>query len=249
MLDELFANWTDDIAAGWRSLMVAADTATVADLNQRARAARVAAGAVAGTGVTVADRSVIGVGDVVVTRRNERDLGDSAAWVKNGDQWVVTGVDPDGALKVRRESGRGVARLPSAYVRAHVELGYATTAHRAQGRTVDTAHAFITSTTMREPLYVMATRGRESNTLYVDTMYDPDGSTAHEPLVAQDPAAVLEEVLSRSGAQLSATEMRVQESASSGDPARATAEGAAVVAVHRRRSQINPVAHPVHRQV
>ena len=42
MLDELFANWTDDTQAGRRSLMVAADTATVADLNARARAQRVA---------------------------------------------------------------------------------------------------------------------------------------------------------------------------------------------------------------
>lgn len=173
MLDERFANWTDDVRAGRRSLMVAADTATVADLNQRARAYRVVDGAVAETGVTVADRSVIGVGDIVVTRQNQRDVHSSTGWVENGDQWVVAAVDPNGGLTVRRDTGGGVARLHAECVRDHVELGYATTAHRAQGRTVDTTHAFVTATTMREPLYVMATRGRESNVLYVDTAYGP----------------------------------------------------------------------------
>jgi hypothetical protein len=31
--------------------------------------------------------------------------------------------------------------LPADYVAEHVELAYASSAHRAQGRTVDTAHA------------------------------------------------------------------------------------------------------------
>jgi hypothetical protein len=114
MLDELFANWTDDIRAGRRSLMVAADTATVADLNGRARAHRVAEGAVREAGATGSDGSMIGVGDVVVTRQNQRDLGSSTGWVRNGDEWVVAALDEGGGLTVRRNSGGGVARLPSA---------------------------------------------------------------------------------------------------------------------------------------
>jgi conjugative relaxase-like TrwC/TraI family protein len=235
MLDELFANWSDDIRAGRRSLMVAADTATVTDLNRRARARRVADGAVGETGVTLADGSLIGVGDVVVTRQNRRDLRSSTGWVKNGDQWVVSAVDGNGGLAVRRESGGGVARLDSEYVCHHVELGYATTAHRAQGRTVDTAHAFVTATTMREPLYVMATRGRESNVLYVDTMYDPDAPTAHEPPSAMDPSMVLQQVLSRSSADLSATETGRRERDNSLNSGRLEAEGAAVLAAHPTR--------------
>ena len=73
----------------------------------------------------------------------------------------------------------------------HVDLGYATTAHRAQGRTVDTAHAYVTATTLREPLYVMATRGREANRLYVDTTYDPDAATSHTDPDHRTPADVL----------------------------------------------------------
>ena len=33
--------------------------------------------------------------------------------------------------------------LPARYVADEVELGYAATAHRAQGATVDTAHALV----------------------------------------------------------------------------------------------------------
>ncbi|WP_235506880.1 MobF family relaxase [Terrabacter sp. Root181] len=235
MLDELFANWTDDIRAGRRTLMVASDTATVADLNSRARAHRVAQGAVEEGGVTVADGSVIGVGDVVVTRQNQRGLGSSTGWVKNGDQWLVAAVGADGALTVRRETGGGVARLPAEYVSAHVELGYATTAHRSQGRTVDTTHAFVTATTMREPLYVMATRGRERNMLYVDTHYEPDAATSHDEVVATEPTVVLERVLARSGADVSATETRALELSNSTKPARLEAEGAAILASHALR--------------
>jgi len=114
--------------------------------------------------------------------------------------------------------------LPATYVREHVELGYATTAHRAQGRTVDTAHAFVSTTTLREPLYVMATRGRESNRLYVDTMYDPDLATSHEPPDEVSPADVLRYVLASSGADKSATLTMTEEWANSHSIARLWAE-------------------------
>jgi hypothetical protein len=198
-------------------------------------------GVVEDAGITVADGTVIGVGDVIVTRQNQRDLAVSTTWVKNGDQWVVDAVAGDGGLTVRRETGGGVARLPTEYVSAHVELGYATTAHRAQGRTVDTAHAFVTSTTMREPMYVMATRGRESNILYVDTMYDPDGNTAHRDPDNLDPVDVLSQVLEQSGADLSATEVRAKEAEAASSPSRLAAEGAAVIAAGHAR--LDPQIH------
>jgi hypothetical protein len=94
--------------------------------------------------------------------------------------------------------------LPAGYVKSHVELGYASTAHRAQGRTVDTAHAMVTATTAREVLYVAATRGRESNRLYVDTFYDPDYDTSHGPVTQQPSQDVLRGVLANTGADTSA---------------------------------------------
>src|SRR5450759_4496317 len=132
-------------------------------------------------------------------------------WVKNGDQWLVKEVAADGAVTVARTMGAGMPGgrqvvLPADYVRQHVELGYATTAHRAQGRTVDTAHAFVSVTTQREMLYVAATRDWESNRLYVDTMYDPDADTQHGLPAEQDAGDVLRQVLEARGADQSATE-------------------------------------------
>ena len=205
MLDLLYEAWRDDVRAGRRSLMIAGDSQTVLDLNHRARADRVAAGEVSPIGVETGGGSFVGVGDSVVTRHNQRGLATGRGWVKNGDQWTVIAVRSDGAIDIRRTNGTGRATLPAAYVREHVELGYATTAHRAQGRTVDTAHAFVSASTLREPLYVMATRGRESNRLYVDTMYEPDIATSHEPPEELAPADVLRYVLASSGADKSAT--------------------------------------------
>lgn len=47
--------------------------------------------------------------------------------------------------------------LPASYVTDHVDLGYAITAHRAQGVTVDTAHVLVEPTTTRENFYVAMT--------------------------------------------------------------------------------------------
>jgi len=224
MVDLLYETWRHDTRAGKRSLMIANDSQTVLDLNNRARSDRVLAGEVNPRGVETASGSVVGVGDAVVTRRNQRGLATGRGWVKNGDQWTVVGVRRGGPIDLRRTNGTGRATLPAAYVREHVELGYATTAHRAQGRTVDTAHAFVSATTLREPLYVMATRGRESNRLYVDTMYDPDSETSHEPPDELAPADVLRYVLANSGADKSATLTITEEWANSHSIARLWAE-------------------------
>jgi len=147
----------------------------------------------------------------VVTRANNRLLTTGGRWVKNGDRFVVTATNPDGSMALRRSSGAGEVVLPADYVAAHVELAYATTAHRAQGRTVDTAHAIVSPTTTREVLYVAATRGRESNLLYVDTSYDPDPQTSHDGISEpQSAREVLAGVLENEGADVSAHETMCQ---------------------------------------
>ena len=118
MIEAIYQAWRADIRAGRTSLMVAADAATVAELNARARADLVATGHVTAHGVPVADGTTIGAGDVVVTRLNQRDLHAAGGWVKNGDQWTVTAVHDDGSLTVHRTGKAGTAtRLPADYVR------------------------------------------------------------------------------------------------------------------------------------
>lgn len=61
--------------------MIAGDSDTVAELNLRARAERVAAGEVAEHGLPIAGAAVAGVGDRVVTRQNNRHLSTGRSWV------------------------------------------------------------------------------------------------------------------------------------------------------------------------
>ena len=207
MLDALYDAWRADVEGGRDAVMLAGDAATVAELNARARAERVARGVVSGEGVEVAG-SFAGAGDVVVTRENDRRLRAGSGWVRNGDRWTVTGTQRDGSLRVTRVGGEGAVVLPAPYVREHIELAYATTVHRAQGRTVQCAHAFVSPTTTREVLYVALTRGSMANHLYVDTCYDPDPDTGHDELTAPRRALdVLGDVLGREGADESATDV------------------------------------------
>jgi conjugative relaxase-like TrwC/TraI family protein len=206
VLDALFDAWQRDIASGRRSLMIASDNQTVRELNHRARAARVERGDVHANGITTSSGLMVGVGDLIVTRRNNRRLSTGRGWVKNGDHWTITTVSKDGSIAVQRTGGRGHVTLPRDYVAEHVDLGYATNAHQAQGRTVDTAHAYISATTQRGLLYVMATRGRDGNHLYVDTLYDPDLDTHHGPIEQHTPIDVLTRVLANEGGDKSATE-------------------------------------------
>jgi len=208
MLDALYAAWKTDTDRGLHSLMLASDTATVNELNARARARRVASGEVIEEGVNVAGGMTAGANDLVVTRENNRRLSTDTGWVKNGDVWTVSATHTNGSITVTRLNGHGTVVLPASYVAENVELTYASTAHRAQGRTVDTAHAFASPTTSREVLYVALTRGSISNHLYVDTRYDPDPSTGHDWL-SEVPGAleVLAGVLRHEGADVSATDM------------------------------------------
>jgi conjugative relaxase-like TrwC/TraI family protein len=207
LVDAIYTAWKVDTDGRRSSLMIAGDAATVAELNRRARADRVAAGAVVEDGLVVAGGQTAGVGDEVVTRQNNRLLAAGRRWVKNGDRWVVTTTNPDGSMAVRRAGGGGVVVLPADYVAEHVELAYATTAYRAQGRTVDTAHAMVSPTTSREVLYVAATRGRASNRIYVDTHYDPDPQTSHDGVVEpRTGREVLADVLTNEGGNVSAHE-------------------------------------------
>jgi conjugative relaxase-like TrwC/TraI family protein len=208
MLDALYDAWKIDTDRGLHSLMLASDTATVNDLNARARSARVASGFVAEEGIDVAGAMTAGVNDLVVTRENDRRLTTETSWVKNGDVWTVAATHENGSMTITRVSGHGSVTLPASYVAKNVELAYASTAHRAQGRTVDTAHSFASPTTTREVLYVSLTRGSTSNHLYVDTHYDPDPSTGHDGL-NEIPSAleVLAGALRHEGADVSATDM------------------------------------------
>ena len=198
---ELFDAWrTDALAAhgsGRRSvLMIVTTNEQAAVLSERARSALLDAGAVTdGPSVRLRD-NVASVGDHIVTRRNDRRLRTSSqAWVVNGDVWTITKTYPDGAADARKHADGSTIRLPADYLAEHAHLAYATTAHRAQGMTVDVCHAAITIDTSHEQLYVAATRGRHGNHLWVVVDSDHDVVRDHHDLPA--PEEILSSVLQR----------------------------------------------------
>lgn len=201
MTDELYAAWTADQADGKTSLMIAASRLDVRDLSARARVDRIAAGLVEADGVALHDETRAGRGDLVVTRHNDRRLQveRGSDFVKNGDVWQVLKRHKDGALTCRHTGHHNRVTLPASYVAEHVELAYATTIHRAQGMTVDTAHALVDPTGDRAGLYTSATRGRQSNRLYVVVDELVDTAKDVPPDKAASVRQVLADVLARAG--------------------------------------------------
>ncbi len=192
------------------SVLIAETRENVTALNIRARADLILDGTLKpGPEITLSDGSNAGVGDTIITRRNDRRLRNRHGWVRNGQTWTITAVHGDGSVTIRPPGvrfGNSIV-LPADYVAEHVDLGYAVTAHRAQGITTDTAHVLVEPTTTRENLYVAMTRGRESNQAYVILDRPDDHATSH-PGDNPDATArtVLYGVLQHSGAELSAHE-------------------------------------------
>ncbi|MFK3983068.1 MobF family relaxase [Micromonospora sp. NPDC050397] len=214
MIEQAYNAWHTDMTNGLKTLMSSSTTTGVTALSARARADRVAAGQVETEGVVLHDGNLAGRGDWIVTRGNDRKMTCNRGkdWVRNGDAWTVTARRRDGSLKVQHLGHGGTLTLPAAYVATQVELLYATTTHRAQGSTVDTAHALITDDMTRESLYVAATRARHHTILYAVThrILPLDEDARMDRTVydrhARDAREILETVLATEGAQPSATE-------------------------------------------
>jgi ATP-dependent exoDNAse (exonuclease V) alpha subunit len=176
---DAFTAWVQDRSAGLDAIMLAPTRVLVAELNRRARDHRLN-GKVPHAVVRLADGNQASVGDVIITRSNDRRLRLTPSdWVKNGDRWTVTRVGRRGDLTVRHNRSQLTVRLPSDYVRASTSLGYASTIHSAQGVSADTMHGLATGQESRQQLYTMLTRGRHANHLYLQVVGDGDPPQPH----------------------------------------------------------------------
>ncbi|MBT8163712.1 MULTISPECIES: MobF family relaxase [Arthrobacter] len=227
MVDQAYLNWQSDIGAGRTSILIAADNDTVSMLNERAQADRVIQDLVdAEQTVLLGDGLRAGRGDTVIARRNDRAITDSNGdFIRNGTLLDVVRVGRrDGSLTaVRRDTGATIT-LHRDYVESAVELGYAATAHRSQGITVDTGHTVVTQGRLtRELLYVSMTRGRGGNYAYISENDPAD----HEPLGPSHEESwreILGEVLAAEGAERTAHEVRDAEQSSADSLERLSAE-------------------------
>jgi hypothetical protein len=179
--ENAFSAWVSDRAAGLDAIMIDPMRHLVAELNARARMHRLGQSA-AGSEVCLADGNRASVGDVIITRRNDRRLRlASTDWVKNGDRWTVAQVGKNGDLAVRHNRSHRTVRLPADYVQTSTGLGYASTVHTAQGVTTDTMHGLVTGRDSRQQLYTMLTRGRVTNHLYLQVVGDGDPRSLIRP--------------------------------------------------------------------
>jgi hypothetical protein len=144
----------------------------VAELNVRARAMLLADGTLDDTdAVTVGERS-FSVGDRVVCGRNDRRLR-----VHNALTGTITAIQPGDAGPVvcfADDAGTDYA-VPASYVEAgHLDHGYATTIHKAQGATVDRCLVLGDDRLYRQAGYTALSRGRIGNDLYLIGVDDRD---------------------------------------------------------------------------
>ncbi len=204
---DAFAAWASDRAAGLDAIMLAPTRHLVAALNARARAHRLDHSPAASE-VSLADGNRASVGDVIITRTNDRQLRLTATdWVKNGDRWTITRVSENGGLTVGHNRSHRTVLLPADYVRESTGLGYATTIHAAQGVTADTMHGLLTGQESRQQLYTMLTRGRSANHLYLKVVGDGDPHTVIRPeaVAPRTPTESLQQILARDDTPTSAS--------------------------------------------
>jgi ATP-dependent exoDNAse (exonuclease V) alpha subunit len=190
MIDQAFRSWREARDDGASMVVMAGDNATASEIALRCRADLVASGEVARDGIRTSTGTV-GVGDEIVTLRNDRQL--RASWdsfVRNGDRWRVTDTLADGSMRVTSTNVQQTlanasceVMLPAAYVREHVALGYALTVHKAQGATTDRAVVIVDENMTAPQLYVAMTRGRQENHALVVTSDRSPEDHGHRPSV------------------------------------------------------------------
>ncbi|MEJ7795864.1 MAG: MobF family relaxase [Nocardioides sp.] len=249
MTDEVFGAWQADRANGLDSIMLAPTRDLVSELNQRARADRLTgltdpaagpdgtpdAGAESLPDSLLSDGNRASVGELVITRSNDRRLRTSASdWVKNGDRWTVLKVHSQDAsraasgpadLTVQHSQTGRIVRLPAEYVAASVELGYATTIHTAQGVSADSMHGLASDELSRQLLYTMLTRGRLANHLYLPIVGDGDPHSVIRPemILPQTATDLIERMLARDETPASASSLLREQN----DPAARLGDAAA----------------------
>ncbi|MGH3795640.1 MAG: MobF family relaxase [Pseudonocardiaceae bacterium] len=200
--------WLADTLVNRESVVLVPTNDAAARVSASLRAELVSLGTVPEHGVPLTrEGTVAGVGDLIQARRNGWHLighqGNTAAPI-NRRCYRVTETRDDGSLVVTSADDPSVTlTLPPDYVAEHLTLGYASTVHAAQGRTLDTAHAVIDGHTDPAGAYVALTRGRDRNTAYCVTCSVPTDAQPGEVNLIEETTGrtVLAEILTRGTAQ------------------------------------------------
>jgi hypothetical protein len=211
----LVNDWWRAHEAGEQPVIYAHRRAQVDQLNQVCQRLRAEAGQLGTERLAIGDRA-FAVGDVVVLGANAKDrLG-----VVNGTTGVIVGVDVQGrAMTVRtlEDEPPRTVRLPRWYLDAavrpgqsrRVDLAYARTDMRSQGRTERRALLAVDGVEDMQGGYVQLSRSKERTDLYLTVGPEPLGPDEERPHPVREPRApeeLLARVLTRDGSKTLATD-------------------------------------------
>jgi conjugative relaxase-like TrwC/TraI family protein len=211
----LVNDWWQAHQAGEQPVIYAHRRVQVDQLNSVCQRLRAEHGQLGPERLTVGDR-VFAVGDLVVLGANAKDrLG-----VVNGTTAVIVELDiPGRAMTVRtlEDEPPRTVRLPGWYLDAQmrpgqsrrVDLAYARTDMRSQGRTERRALLALDGVEDMQGGYVQLTRSKERTDLYLTVGPEPLGPDEERPHPAREawtPQELLERVLSRDGSKTLASD-------------------------------------------
>jgi conjugative relaxase-like TrwC/TraI family protein len=211
----LVNDWWQAHQAGQRPVIYAHRRAQVDQLNTVCQRLRAEHGQLGPERLVVGDQT-FAVGDVVVLGANARDrLG-----VVNGTTAVVQGLDvPGRAMTVRtlEDEPPRTVRLPGWYLDVpvrpgqsrRVDLAYARTDMRSQGRTEQRALLALDGAEDMQGGYVQLTRSKQRTDLYLTVGPEPlgpDEERPHPTREARLPEELLARVLTRDGSKTLASD-------------------------------------------
>jgi hypothetical protein len=211
----LVSDWWQAHQAGEHPVIYAHRRAQVDQLNAVCQRLRADHGQLGSERLAVGDRT-FAVGDVVVLGANARDRLD----VVNGTTAVIVGLDMRGrAMTVRtlEDKPPRTVRLPGWYLDAavrpgqsrRVDLAYARTDMRSQGRTERRALLALDGAEDMQGGYVQLTRSKERTDMYLTVGPEPLGADEERPhprREARAPEELLARVLSRDGSKTLASD-------------------------------------------
>ena len=195
MREEAVDLWLTDYLRGKNSLLLAGSNEEAAELARMVREQLAERGRLGGPPmVTLSDGNQAGTGDLIRARLNTKiDAGGQT--LANRDMLRITGWHRAGGIltaeavrQAKDGSWSAPFLVPASYLKQHAELGYAGNVFTAQGRTVDAMYGLVTEAMTRDLAYVMATRGRERNVLFVVTGPPDPAAPSHQDRIRADRA-------------------------------------------------------------
>ncbi len=162
-IKQLINDWDNTRSgSGKDSLIIAGTRAEVSALNRQAQVKRDERGEL-GTESIKVNGETLHINDRVIFTRNSKKYG-----VNNGDLGTVRGFEPvTKHLIVKLDSGERVAVPTVTY--QHIDLGYAISTHKSQGKTVDKAFILAGGSMQdRELSYVQMSRSRHETKIYIE---------------------------------------------------------------------------------